>query len=376
VKPSKISVSLVDYGREHWMLRWIDPGTGKRKTVSSGCKGVRDAHKAAETLEKELNSRIPNGRGSVSLADFMLIYNDDHLESLSENSGKRSMSALNVLKTEMDPETIGDISSTVLSAFVSRLRHAGRSEATIATNLRTIKAALSWAKSAGYLGELPAFPSLRQAKGSRAKGRPLTNLEVFRMVRAVRLDPNLCRLERIQRRHWRRLIIGLWLSGLRLEEALRLSWEPGTFQLETAHAYPQFVITEQKSGKLETVPLTPDFGRWILKTPLEQRHGFVFHVPKVRHVHVRRMDTTSKVLSSIGEISGVVVSDSGKFASAHDLRRSFGLRWASRVMPAELRQLMRHSDISTTMSYYVQVESQAFAEKLWKSDKQATPKAT
>jgi len=35
--------------------------------------------------------------------------------------------------------------------------------------------------------------------------------------------------------------------------------------------------------------------------------------------------------------------DTNKYASAHDLRRSFGTRWAKRVMPVVLQKLMRHS---------------------------------
>ena len=42
-----------------------------------------------------------------------------------------------------------------------------------------------------------------------------------------------------------------------------------------------------------------------------------------------------------------------KFASAHDLRRSFGERWASRVMPQVLKELMRHENIETTLRFYV-----------------------
>ena len=42
-----------------------------------------------------------------------------------------------------------------------------------------------------------------------------------------------------------------------------------------------------------------------------------------------------------------------QYATAHDLRRSFGSRWAKRVMPAVLKDLMRHSSINTTMTYYV-----------------------
>ncbi len=42
-----------------------------------------------------------------------------------------------------------------------------------------------------------------------------------------------------------------------------------------------------------------------------------------------------------------------KFASAHDLRRAFGERWAARVMPAVLKELMRQESIETTLRYYV-----------------------
>jgi integrase len=42
-----------------------------------------------------------------------------------------------------------------------------------------------------------------------------------------------------------------------------------------------------------------------------------------------------------------------RYATAHDLRRSFGTRWAKRVMPAVLKDLMRHSSINTTTSFYV-----------------------
>ena len=42
-----------------------------------------------------------------------------------------------------------------------------------------------------------------------------------------------------------------------------------------------------------------------------------------------------------------------KYASAHDMRRSFGERWASRVMPQVLMELMRHESIDTTLRYYV-----------------------
>lgn len=60
-----------------------------------------------------------------------------------------------------------------------------------------------------------------------------------------------------------------------------------------------------------------------------------------------------------------VNADTGKTASAHDLRRAFGQRWAARVMPQILMQLMRHEDIATTMKFYAGREAEATADILW-----------
>ena len=40
------------------------------------------------------------------------------------------------------------------------------------------------------------------------------------------------------------------------------------------------------------------------------------------------------------------------YASAHDLRRSFGNRWSRIVEPTVLRDLMRHASVVTTEKYY------------------------
>ena len=44
---------------------------------------------------------------------------------------------------------------------------------------------------------------------------------------------------------------------------------------------------------------------------------------------------------------------------------AFGTRWASKVMPAVLRRLMRHSAIATTMTYYVDLDADEVAGELW-----------
>ena len=60
-----------------------------------------------------------------------------------------------------------------------------------------------------------------------------------------------------------------------------------------------------------------------------------------------------------------------KYATSHDLRRSFGERWATRIMPPDLMILMRHESIETTMRFYVGRNAQNTAKTLWAAHNKA-----
>ena len=62
----------------------------------------------------------------------------------------------------------------------------------------------------------------------------------------------------------------------------------------------------------------------------------------------------------------------GAEVDGHDLRRSFGYRWADRVRPHILQQLMRHASITTTMEYYVQAEADETAAAVWAAQQSTT----
>lgn len=149
--------------------------------------------------------------------------------------------------------------------------------------------------------------------------------------------------------------MGLWLSGLRLGEALRLSWDSGVVQLELAVEFPSIRWGEggQKNQQQGRTVIAPDFARWLARVPAARRHGPVFPFGSRRQPALHR---ASRTISAIGEASGII-HPGGKTPTAHDLRRSFGTRWAIRLPPAALCALMRHAHITTTMAYYVDLES-------------------
>ena len=71
--------------------------------------------------------------------------------------------------------------------------------------------------------------------------------------------------------------------------------------------------------------------------------------------------------SLIGKRAEVEVS-SGKFVTLHELRRSFGLRWAQRLLLQQLMQIMRHESIDTTLRYYVAHDAEGIAEEMWREN--------
>ncbi len=77
-------------------------------------------------------------------------------------------------------------------------------------------------------------------------------------------------------------------------------------------------------------PMAPEFAESLVDTPEDQRKGKVFEpLAKDGKSVVTGLEGASAVIAEIGKSAGVVVSQRGgkkKFASAHDLRRSFGAR--------------------------------------------------
>ena len=119
---------------------------------------------------------------------------------------------------------------------------------------------------------------------------------------------------------------------------------------------------------MTALPITPDFAEYLLATPEAERHGPIFRPLMPRGI-VRR-PLAGRMVALIGELARVVVHTAAKtgevkFASAHDLRRSFGTRWAKRVKTPVLMRLMRHENIATTMTFYVDLECDEITEQLY-----------
>ena len=131
----------------------------------------------------------------------------------------------------------------------------------------------------------------------------------------------------------------------------------------------------------EMLPLVPEFCEFLLAVPESERHGRVFR-PMSRNGSDALMGNAwvGKIICRTGEVAKVKVAEGKrkgkphtKYASAHDLRRSFATRWVPKVMPATLQKLMRHKSIQTTLDYYAEVQSEAVGDELRRLDVPAKP---
>ena len=352
------------------MLRYRDPVTSQERTRSAGTENRREAERAAARWEEELaTSPTDAPRGALTWDVFADLYDREHLRSLADTSGDRSILVMDAFARHARPGRLSTITPLMISRWCSHLRTTGLAETTIQSYCGTLHAALSWAVRQGLLAAVPAFPTVQRAKtGHRArvmKGRPLTRAEFVRMLRVAGEVVGDDR-----RAAWRRYLRGLWLSGLRLSESLDFWWDrPERLSVDFSGRRPMLrVHGDQEKGNADRLlPITPDFAKFLERTPLAERTGPVFPIPRSKAPgELPSHYWVSHVVSAIGRRAGVIVDHkTDKAASAHDLRRSFGARWAPLVMPQVLMELMRHRSIEVTMRYYVGHQAEQTADAVW-----------
>jgi len=336
-----------DNNRKGLVLSWVDPLSGRRRRRFLETTLRREAERAAAKLEAQLAA--DGAVDGISWAKFRERFEDEHLVNKADATHKQFLHVLDRFERDIGaPRSIREITSSVLSRWAVSLRASGFREASVASYLRCVRSALSWAAK---MGMLQIVPPVVMPESSRSRGRPITIWELARLLRAVDSEPLVeLRPKMID------LLKGLWLSGLRLSEALALRCDGGPVHLDLEATPPVIRFSSQKNKKVESVPICPDFYR-LCKKICGPTTKFVFPLGIAT-------STVAKRISGYGRTAGIRVSPT-KFASAHDLRRTFGQRWSLRVHPLVLKTIMRHSSIETTLRFYVQADIDQIAASVW-----------
>ena len=399
-----IKVKVTKHGKRKFLVMYYDdPITGKREQRSTKTSKRREAEREAAKWEAALREGRYKPPSKITWQEFRERYEDEVLLSLAKRTDNIVTTVFNSVERIINPQKLSDLNTDRLSYYQAELRNGElsskkgkgklRSEDTIRTYLKHLKASLSWAVDLGMIASVPKVKMPKRAgKGDKVmKGRPITGEEFERLVQSV--SQGLVELsgdndsQQAQRKRlraakiapevvasWERLLTGLWLSGLRLGEAVNLSWDmDDKLTVDFNSRRPMFRIPGEmeKGNQDRLLPMTPDFAEFLETTPQDDRTGLIFNLFGVRGKPCRDFDWISRIIVRIGTAAGVKVNTDAqgkvKYASAHDLRRSFGTRWAPRVMPIVLKDLMRHDSIETTMKYYMGQNAEAMADQIWEA---------
>jgi integrase len=380
----KVYVTRVS-NRPNFHLQWIDPmdQTQHRKVTDVPASHLSRDRKAADRLATELEVQLNNGSAAIpskfKWVDYRDRYESQVVPGFASQTGVKVRVVLDRVERILNPIRLQDVTEGRLAHFVAELRKEGIAETTIKGYLGHLKSALNWAVEQKLLLTRIKFPKVQRSKRSNGrpmKGRPVTPEEFDRMIAAVpKIVGDACAAD------WRHYLRGLWWSGLRLAESLDLWWD------RPEKIYPEFpkggravlqIPGELEKGNTDRMhPMAPEFAMFLQETPEQARTGPVFRLNGRQGRY--RQHQVSKIVSMIGKAAGVKVhidpKDPAKvkFASAHDLRRAFGVRWASRLAPADLMVMMRHRSIETTLRFYVGADAQRTADTVWDAFERAQP---
>jgi integrase len=210
------------------------------------------------------------------------------------------------------------------------------------------------------------------------KGRPITNDE-FKLFRSKTVEV----VGETALESWLYIIDGLVESGLRISELMQVSWDqPDTIKpvwRDGKEPTLSFPAETQKNNKHQETPLLSGFEELLLKTPEEQRSGYIFNPISLRTKRGSepkpgrpKAEWVGNVIGRIGKESGVVVVPANtrtgapaKYISAHDLRRTCGQRLQDAGVPVEIiSKVLRHGSSVTTRKHYIQGNVQNDAKML------------
>ena len=343
-----IKVHVTKNGKRFYQLYYVDPVTEERHWRSTKTTERRAAERAAAKWEAELIEGTGQRTDRATWDCFRQRFETEHLAHLAPKTIRSYRTALNAFEAEIKPARLASVSAEILSRFAAQLRQRKSpvAESSINTYLIHLTSALRWAVGIGLLAKCPHRPRIRNSGGMRRL--PATGEQLERMLKAV---PEVCPKDAPA---WMRYLRALDLSGLRLDESIRLSWDATeAFIVEQSPSgeWNYRIYSEaQKSRRDQLLPVAPEFAALLDATPADARHGPVFVLRGKTGQRLRGQNTISRIIGEIAEKADCKVT-------AHDFRRAFGTRWALRVLPPILQKLMRHRSVSTTMKYYVHLEA-------------------
>src|SRR5262245_3219844 len=258
---------------------------------------------------------------------FRKLYEDEKLAGVREATRKKAGSVFDAFEELACPKALGKITERTLSKYSARLREKGFKPATIYGHLAYLRAALRWAAAQKFI---PAAPKVLLPKVPKKGIIRKIVAEEFERLAAKAPTPV-----------WRAFIATAWYTGMRRTEMLDLTWDHSEKpRVDLGEKRILIPAAYNKSDADQWLPLHPQLAEILQELP--GRTGALFPLS----------GSPAEVPRKFGELA----SACGLKITLHDLRRSFGSRYAAVVPVPVLQRLMRHSAIQTTLKFYTDID--------------------
>lgn len=366
----KIKVKTVKAGRDGIVFRWTDLAGRTRQRRYEGRKTRNRIEDARREIEDELNAVGVDLKWSQFLEHVRTLY--------YHGLGKRAIDKAETMLRRFQ-KIHGDfwcsrLHKTHLLDVERQMVTDDLASATIASNMATIWAIVNWGIDQDMLPAIKR-PRRRKRKADKAEsvsgGRSLTGEEIDRMVAAIRANVELDGKPLLKANEdpesFVRAIYAARFMGLRIDDCHRLSFNngPGRHVAYIDETVPVIAFcSDQKNGLEEDVPLTPQAVDWLRTVPKDLE--WIARARGTRGWH-KTPHRLCRVIAGAGKAARIVTKRTSrriKYASAHDLRRTFAVEMLARLSVKEVQKLTRHADCQILLRYYADVQQDTLSKKM------------
>jgi integrase len=355
--------SLWSTKRNHnWLVRWVGT-TGKKYGK------VFKTKKEAQLFKLEMQSKLLSGQTDkprkITLYSFRLEHEKVIKGQVSYGTYQEHKRSL-----ELFEKFIG--SSIELSKITP-----GNAEAFVADRLASKEVCVATVNK--YIRNLRSiFNKAIDPRGYISQGQnPFTKIKPRKTTdnakRYVSIKEYRKLLEATDDSWWKTFMAVAYSSGLRLNEILNLTWKDIDFDNQRVNvtakkATDKIIKWEPKGRKNRIVPISDEAIKLLvdLQVNAPDEHSYIFISPQrleciAGRIQIGKWNERSEIINNINRsFDDIRTKACVEKCTIHDLRRSAITNWAQKLPFHVIHKLAGHSNIKTTMDYYLAVRPEDF----------------
>ena len=349
--------------RHHWLVRWYSTD-GKTRYGK-----VLKTRKEAERFAVEVEDRVNAGRADKPRKIILKQFRLEHLEvmkgQVSHGTWQEHERALELFENFIGGSVeLSKIRPADAEAFVAdRLASKEVSVATVNKYIRTLKSIFTRAITPrGYLAE-------GQNPFIRIKRRKVTDNK----KRYVEVSEYKALMDAAEDSWWKTFIAVAYSSGLRLNEILHLTWKDIDFDNQWVNvtakkAKDRIIAWEPKGRKNRVVPISEEALKLLVDIQVNalDGHPYIFIAPQrleriTERIRIGKWNERSEVIHNMTRnFNRIRTKARVDKCTIHDLRRSAITNWSKKLPIQVTHKLAGHSNIKTTLEYYLVVRPEDF----------------